>query len=140
MPRRKSACESRAALIERDFGRHRSFGANALKRELETRERVAHRRVRRRRLVAAMRHAVGALLVAAGAVRIPVGRVHQFLERARIALAQQVARLLPAEDVARRHAPRRAVIGLVAGEEIEEEAGVHELPALAAAVGEDLAE
>src|SRR5712691_13015227 len=87
-----------------------------------------------------MRHAVGALLVAAGAVRIPVGRVHQFLERARIALAEQVARLLPAEDVARRHAPRRAVIGLVAGEEVEEEAGMHELPALALPIREDLAE
>src|SRR4029450_676951 len=90
------------------------------------------------RLVAAVGHAVRALLVLAGAVGVPVGGLHQLAKRLGIALAQQIAGLLPAENVARRHAPRRAVIGLVAGQVIEEQAGMHELPLLALAVGEHL--
>src|SRR4030088_1264574 len=96
--------------------------------------------MRGRRLVAAMGHAVRALLVAAGAVEVPVGRLDQLLEALRIALAEQITGLLPAEDVARRHAPGRAMVALVAGQEVEEEAGMHELPALALAEREDLAE
>ena len=76
------------------------------------------------RLVAAMRHAVRALFVAAGAVGIPVGGLHQLLEGLGVAFAEQIAGLLPAEDVARRHAPRRAVEFLIAGEEVEEHAGM----------------
>ena len=87
-----------------------------------------------------MRHAVGALLVAAGAVGIPVGGFHQFRERLDVAFAEQVARLLPAEDIARRHAPRRAVEFLVAGEEVEEQGGVRQVPLLTLAEREDLAE
>src|SRR5213075_1092160 len=65
---------------------------------------------------------------------------HQLAEGLRIALAEQIAGLLPAEDVARRHAPGGAVRFLIASEEIEEHAGVHELPPLALAEGEHLAE
>src|SRR4029077_6362198 len=104
------------------------------------RERMRDRRVGGGRLVAAMRHAVRALLVAAGAVQIPVGGLDQLLEGLRVAFAEQITGLLPAEDVARRHAPRRAVVLLVAGQEVEEEAGVHELPLLALAERKDLAE
>ena len=64
-----------------------------------------------RRLVAAAHHAVGALRIAAGgAVAFPVCRLHQLLEGLRIAILQQVARLLPAEDVIRRRTPGRALI------------------------------
>ena len=87
-----------------------------------------------------MRHAVGAFLVLAGAVRIPVGGFHQFLEGLGVTLAEQVAGLLPAEDVARRHAPRRALIILIAGEEVQEQAGMHEIPLLALAEREHVAE
>ena len=83
-------------------------------------ERMLHHRVGGGRLVAAMGHAVGAFFVAAGAVGVPVGVFHQFVEGLGVAFAEQIARLLPAEDVARRHAPRRAVEFLVAGEEVEE--------------------
>src|SRR6201989_904918 len=92
------------------------------------------------RLVAAMRHAVGTLLILAGAVGIPVGGLHQLLEGLGVAFAEQIAGLLPAEDVARRHAPRGALIGLVAGEEVEEQAGMHEVPLLALAEREHVAE
>src|SRR5580700_6555916 len=87
-----------------------------------------------------MRHAVRAFLVAAGPVGIPVRRLDQLLERLCVAFAEQIAGLLPAEDIARRHAPRRAVVGLVARKEVEEQAGVHEVPALAFTQRENLAE
>src|SRR5207302_3067694 len=73
-------------------------------------------------------HAVGALLVIAGAVSVPIGLFHQFPEGLCVALAEQVAGALPAEYGAGRVAPRRAVIFLIAGEEIEEQARLTELP------------
>src|SRR5687767_1135464 len=89
-----------------------------------------------------MHHAVGALLVLARAVGIPVGRLHQFLETRCIALSHEVAGLLPAEDVAGGITPRRAVIALVAGQEVEVEARLIEDPLapLLAAFAEDVAE
>src|SRR5271166_1731018 len=99
-----------------------------------------HRDMRRRRLVAAMRHAVGALLIAAGPVAVPVRRLHELLERRRISLAEEIAGLLPAEHVAGRHAPRRAAEVAVAGEEIEEQGRVQKTPTLAFAHGENVAE
>src|SRR6185369_2443325 len=87
-----------------------------------------------------MGHAVGAFFVLAGAVAVPVGGRHQFLEGLGVAFAEQIAGLLPAENVARRHAPWRAFVGLVAGEEIQEQAGMHEVPLLALAAGKYVAE
>src|SRR5437773_9728496 len=101
---------------------------------------MAQGRLRSGRLVAAMGHAVGAFFIAAGAVGIPVGRLHRLLETRRIAFAEQVAGLLPSENVAGRHAPRGAVIGLIAGEKIEEQARMDEGPALAFAAPKDVAE
>src|SRR5271156_7233307 len=101
---------------------------------------MVHHGIRRRRLVAAMRHAVGALFILAGAVGIPVGGFHQFGVGLGIAFAEQVAGLLPAENVAGRHAPRRAMEFLIAGEEIEEHAGMRQVPVLALAQREHLAE
>src|SRR3954471_21074306 len=86
-----------------------------------------------------MRHAVCALFVTTGAVTIPIRGLHQLVEAAGVALAKEVTGLLPAEDVARRHSPRRAVIGLIAGEEIEEQAGMDQSPLLAFAAAEDIA-
>src|SRR5690242_17231836 len=80
----------------------------------------------------AMHHAVRAFLVIADAVGVPVGLLHQLLEGLGIAFAEQIAGPLPSEDRASRIAPRRAVIGLIAGEEIEEHRGLAERPALAA--------
>src|SRR6476469_10238104 len=95
----------------------------------------------RRGLVAGMHHAVGAFLVIAGAVGIPVGLFHQLLEGLGVAFAQQVTGPLPAEDGAGRIAPRRAVVTLVAGQEVEEQAGLAERPLFAApAAAEDVAE
>src|SRR5262249_49333087 len=69
------------------------------------------------------------------------------LEAGRIALVgQQVTGTLPAEHVERRIAPRRALVGLVAREEVQEQGRVVEGPAGAtglvalAATLEDLAE
>src|SRR5208282_5957887 len=63
----------------------------------------------------------------------------QLLERADISLAQEIAGLLPAEDVARRHAPGRTVERAIAGEEVQEKTGMHQLPLLALAQGKDAA-
>src|SRR6201988_3456992 len=87
-----------------------------------------------------MGHAVGTLFVLAGAVGLPVGGLHQLLEGLGVAFTEQIAGLLPAEDVACRHAPGRALVFLVAGEEVEEQAGMHEVPLLALAERKDVAE
>src|SRR5215469_17969201 len=129
-----------ALALERNLRRHLPLGARAPQRDLDGGERRGEHRLGGGRLVAAVRHAVRALFIRAGAVGVPVGGLHQLLEGFRITFAEQIARLLPAEDVACRHAPGGAVIGLVAGEEIEEQRRVDELPTLTAAEREDLAE
>src|SRR5260370_21999780 len=94
------------------------------------------------RLIAAVHHAIGAFLVIAGAVRIPVGLLHQLSEGFGVAFAEQVARALPAEIIARRVAPRGAMVRLVARQKIEEQSGLVERPARSVAVRlavEDLA-
>src|SRR5579862_913715 len=92
-------------------------------------------------LEAAMDHAVLALLVLADAVLVPLGVFHQLLEGLHVTFAEQIAGLLPAEDAAQRHRPRRALVSLVAREEVEEQRGLGELPVLAAiAARKDVAE
>src|SRR5258707_11442787 len=87
-----------------------------------------------------MHHALGAFLVIAGPVGIPIRLFHQLLEGLRITLADQVARPLPAEIVARRVAPWRAMVFLVARQEVEEERGLAERPVAALAAPENVAE
>src|SRR6516165_12366311 len=75
-----------------------------------------------------MHHAVGALLIVPSTVCIPVGFVHQLIEGTGVALAEQVAGLLPAEDGPSRIAPWRAMVNLVSGKKVEEQAGLAERP------------
>ena len=96
-------------------------------------ERVFHRG----RLEAAMDHAVGAFFVFAGAIGVPVGLLHQLLEARRIAFPEKITRPLPAEDRARRIAPRRAVIGSIAGEKVEKKLRLEKGPRLAAIVARE---
>ena len=112
--------------IERNFGAHGAFGADAAQADAQSLEGMSDGILNCGRFEAGMHHAVGALFVVAGAVGIPIGLVHQFVEGPRVAFAEQIAGLLPAEDGARRITPRRAVVGLVAREEIEEQAGLTE--------------
>jgi hypothetical protein len=91
-------------------------------------ERLFHRD----RLEAAMDHAVGAFFVVADAIGVPVGLLHQLLEARRIAFPKKITRPLPAEDRARWIAPRRALIGSIASEKVEEKLGLEETPGLAA--------
>ena len=87
-----------------------------------------------------MDHAILALRVAAlVAVAAPVGVLDVFLEGFYVAVLQQIAGLLPAEDVIGRAAPRRALEVEVALQELEEERGEVEFPALLG-VGEDVLE
>src|SRR5689334_12818620 len=79
-----------------------------------------------------MDHAVGALFVVADAVPVPIGPFHQLAEGLGVALAQQVAGPLPAEHRAGGVAPRRAVVGLVTGEEVQEHDRLAERPFLTA--------
>src|SRR5216684_2799210 len=92
------------------------------------------------RLISAMGHAVRAFFVAAGAISVPVRRIHQFGKRVCVTLTEQVAGLLPSEDVPGRHAPGGTMIRLVAGEKIEEQTRMHEVPAFSAAQSEYAAE
>ena len=87
-----------------------------------------------------MNHAVGTFFIFSRAVFVPFRVFHELLECLRVALTQQIARLLPAEDVAGRISPRHAFIGFVAGEEIEEQAGLAEPPFLVFAETEYFAE
>src|SRR6185437_14317294 len=64
----------------------------------------------------------------------------QLLEGLHIAFADKVAGPLPAEIGARRIAPGRAVIVLIPGEEIEEQAGLRERPYDTVLRAEDAAE
>src|SRR3984893_11427126 len=88
-----------------------------------------------------MDHAIRALLIVADAVLVPLCLVHEFAERLGVALAQEVAGLLPAKDRTCRVAPGRAVIGLVAGEKIQEHERLAERPFPSAiAASQDAAE
>src|ERR1700746_990002 len=93
--------------IERDLGSHIAFGADAAKRDLGGLQRITDGVHYRGRLVAAVHHAIGALLVIPGAVSVPVGIFHEFLEGLRVALAEQITGPLPAEIVSCRIAPGR---------------------------------
>src|SRR5438270_13148270 len=102
---------------------------------------MAHRILDGGRFITAVHHAIGALLIVAGPVGVPIGFFHQRAKTLRVAFAQQVARTLPAEDVSCWIAPWRAAIVAIPGEEIEEQTGLTERPrARAAASAEDVAE
>src|SRR5450755_1743513 len=78
-----------------------------------------------------MDHTILALgVVALVAVVVPVGQLEIFLERADVAVLQEVARFLPAEDVVGGATPRGAFEIEVALEELEEQRREIELPAL----------
>ena len=84
----------------------------------------------RRALETAVGHAVVAARIAADAVAVPLRVLHQRAKARRIALVRhQIARPLPAEYVVGRIAPRRALVALVAGEEIQVQRRVVEQPA-----------
>src|SRR6266478_1497034 len=82
----------------------------------------AKRVVDGRGLVAAVNHTVGTLRITRfRAIVLPFGGIQQLLEGVRVAVLEQIARLLPAENVVRRHAPGCAGISPLAHEEFEEE-------------------
>src|SRR6185437_8711018 len=95
---------------------------------------MSERVVDRGSLEPAMGHAVVASGVAAHAVLVPRGVFHQGLEAARMPfVGEQVTRPLPTEEVVGWSAPRCALIGLIARQEIQEQPGVIERPARARA-------
>ena len=87
-----------------------------------------------------MDHAIGAFFIIAGTVGVPIGLFHQRLERRRIAFAKEIAGTLPAEHSLGRIAPGRAMEGLVAGQEVEEDGRLTEAPLTTLAQPEDVAE
>src|SRR4051812_10698752 len=90
--------------------------------------------------VPAVHHAVGAFWVAAlVAVALPLGFANQLLEGVRISVLKQVAGLLPAEDVVRRHSPRCALIFPAPHKELQEKRAHVEFPLLVA-IAQDIAE
>src|SRR5438874_5133560 len=128
-------------MLERNLGGHRALRAHARQRDRKRSQGMAHRIFHSRRFITAVHHAIGALLVIAGPVGIPVGLFHQLTKARRVAFAQKVAGALPAKDVAGRIAPRRATVLAVAGEEVEKQARLTERPGTrTAATAEDIAE
>src|ERR1700694_4570966 len=89
---------------------------------------MAHGVLHRGRLVTAVHHAIGALLVVAGTVRVPVGFLHQLAKAGRLAFTEQITGTLPTEDVPGWVAPRSATVFLVAGQEVEEKTRLAERP------------
>src|ERR1700679_3619761 len=86
----------------------------------EPSERAKHL-VHRGRLITAADHAVSAFWIAGSrAVVFPLRLLDQLLERGSVAILQQVAGLLPAEDVVSRIAPWRAFVVPLAHQELEE--------------------
>src|SRR4051812_32219781 len=85
----------------------------------------------RGRLVSAMHHAVRASRIARlRSVVLPLGGFKQLLESVRVAVLQKIARLLPAENIVRGHAPGRARVMALAHEEFKEEHRLIETPRL----------
>ena len=86
-------------------------------------ERVRDGIVDRRSFITAMDHAIIALRIPARTVVIPIRRLHEVLKAFRISLIdQQIAWLLPTEDVVSRITPRRALIAPVASQEVHKHA------------------
>jgi hypothetical protein len=82
-----------------------------------------------RRLKPAVEHAVGTFGIATQAVFLPIGFLHERLETRGIPLiCQQITGPLPPEDVAGRDTPGGALVGTIAGQKVEVETGVVELP------------
>jgi hypothetical protein len=82
----------------------------------------------RGRLVAAVHHAVGALLVPSGTIAIPGRAVEEFLEGPHIAVLEEIARLLPAEDVGRWVPPGGALILQLPHQELQKQRRLIESP------------
>src|SRR4030088_209881 len=122
----------RTLAFEGNVLRHRAVRADAARGNRQRLQGVADHVRYRRRLEAGTDHAIGALLIVADAVLVPFGIVHELAECLGVALAQQIAGLLPAEDRPRRVAPRRAVIGLVPGEKVQGHDGLAGRPLSAA--------
>src|SRR5882762_8607104 len=82
-----------------------------------------------RRLVAAVHHAVTALLIAAAPpVVLPARGLEKLLEGRRVPLLEEIAGPLPAEHVVGGIAPGRALEVLLAHEELEEQRRLVEPP------------
>src|SRR5258707_11342082 len=93
-----------------------------------------------RSFVTAVHHTVCALgITGLRAIVFPFRCVQQLLKRIGIAVLEQIARFLPAEDVGRGHSPWRASIGALPHQELEEKGRMFESPALLA-VRQDRAE
>ena len=111
-------------------------GAHGAEESAERAEHIVHRAG----FIAAVHHAVRALGIAAfGAVAVPIGLADQFLESVGVAVLQQIAGLLPAENVVGGHAPWRAFVIALAHQKFHEQRAEVEAP-LFAAIAQNLAE
>src|SRR6266850_4587967 len=112
------------------IGSHLTRHPRSQDRCLEQLERVAECVIHGRAFISAVSHAVVAGGIAAHTVLFPLGVFHERFERRRIAfVGQQVTRPLPTEQIVGRRAPRGALVGLVAGQEVQEQCRVVEGPA-----------
>src|SRR5262245_66351909 len=94
-----------------------------------------------RGFIAAMRHAVRAFRVVAGAVEFPVGLFEESFEGRRVTLVhEQIAGSLPTKHITRRVAPGRATVSLIASEKIQKQTRMIESPPVSLAKPENIPE
>src|SRR5690348_13129175 len=127
---------------DRRVGRERATQLGPADTRPESLEGVPERVIGRGALEAAMRHAVRTFRIAPDSVIFPIGLLDEILEGGNVAFVdEQIAGLLPTEHVPARHAPRGALVALVAAHEIEEQARLRQRPfaALFLPAPEDLA-
>ena len=75
-----------------------------------------------------MNHAVGALFISTGPILLPLRQLHQLLKGFCIPLLEQIAGLLPSEDVVRWIPPRRTLVLTPPHKKIQKQRGLVELP------------
>src|SRR5262249_45160224 len=114
---------------ERHFRRHRALDARPAQRHTQRPKRVLHHVFDGSALESTVSHAIVAARIATDAIASPVGLLHQLAEAAGVTLiGSEIARTLPAEDVVGGIAPRRALIGSIAGQKIEKQGRLVETP------------
>lgn len=81
---------------------------------------------------AAMKHAIRTFRVATVAVKPPIRFIQQRLKGRGIPfLREEIARLLPSENISCRVAPGRTRVGLIPSQKIKKQRGVIKIPVLA---------
>ena len=113
-----------------NFWCERAMGPGSAQENPECLERMAEGVIDGGSLKSTVGHAVITLWVPSDSIAIPLGILEKSLERGGIPLPhQEVTGSLPTENIVGRVAPRGALVGLVACQKVQKQAGLVENPA-----------